>query len=299
MDRRKRCEFMECWVCNSKNLIKVKDANLSLSSISADNFRITDDNYGITGTLQQCRDCTFIQCSDHFNANEHYENMEDEGYEVSRSARKKEMLHILNYARRKTNALNDILDIGAGSGILVEVAGELGLSAMGVEPSKKLVQIAIQHKLDIKQGYFPNSEINKAFDLITLIDVIEHVNEPSKLIESLGDYLNEGGTILISTPDVSSILARIMKWNWWHYRIAHLGYFNQKTLDYLLERHGFINVGTSRPRWYFNADYLTNRILKLLTRKHFSLQLPKKIIIPVNLHDSILSAYRRRPNPVD
>ncbi len=284
---------MKCWVCKSEKMEKVKDSNLSAINGTPENFRITDDNYGMTGTLHECLDCTFVQCTDFANSNEMYEQMQDCEYEAGRSVRKKEMRHILSYAE-SLRTFQTMLDIGAGSGILVEVAKHLGYNAIGIEPSKSLVQIAETHHLDVKQGYFPSNQVKGKFDLITLVDVIEHLNEPFALIDSLSSHLNQDGIILISTPDVSSRFARIMKWKWWHYRVAHIGYFNQKTLNLLMDRCGYINIGSSRPVWFFQGSYIANRILKLLGGGNVAFKSLKRITIRVNLHDSIMCIYQKK-----
>jgi 2-polyprenyl-3-methyl-5-hydroxy-6-metoxy-1,4-benzoquinol methylase len=283
---------MNCWVCGGHALICVRDSKMG-SALSPEVFRISDSNYGVTGTLFRCSECTFLQCFDFSNSNEFYYNMVDNDYEASRDARKKEMLHILDFAERTVGPIKNILDIGAGSGIFVEVASISGYTAVGLEPSKSLVDLAKEKKLKVHLGTFPNSRITGEFDLITLIDVIEHLNEPSILIGSLEKSLSKNGTILISTPDVSSKFAKLMKWNWWHFRVAHIGYFDLYTLDLLMKNHGYRNVAKSRPLWYFNADYLFERIALVITKKYFSFRWLRRFKVRVNLHDSILCAYQK------
>jgi 2-polyprenyl-3-methyl-5-hydroxy-6-metoxy-1,4-benzoquinol methylase len=219
--------------------------------------------------------------------------MSDNEYEVGRDARKKEMRHILKFAEHAAGAMENILDIGAGSGVFVEVACQSGYKAIGIEPSKSLVKIANLKNLEVNLGTFPSAKITGRFDLISLIDVIEHLNEPSTLIKSLEQHLAENGTILVSTPDVSSNLAIFMKWKWWHYRIAHIGYFDLDTLDLLMKNCGYRNIAKARPVWYFNADYLFKRIAQLLTKRKFSFRWLQRFVVRVNLHDSILCAYQK------
>ncbi len=283
---------MNCWVCGSTFLFKVKNSNIS-TVVAPDDFRITDVNYGVTGNLYECSSCSFVQCTDFTNSNDFYESMTDNDYEVGREARKKEMRHILNFAERTVGSILNVLDIGAGSGIFVEVAGQSGYQAIGIEPSKSLVRIAEENNLEVKLGTLPSSKITGKFDLIALIDVIEHVNEPSKLIGSLEEYLNDQGSILISTPDVASKFARLMKWRWWHYRVAHIGYFSLHTLDLLMFNNGYRNVARSRPVWYFNADYILKRISLVLTKRNFTFRALHRFKVRLNLHDSILCIYKK------
>jgi SAM-dependent methyltransferase len=222
--------------------------------------------------------------------------MFDGDYEVSREARKKEMLHILEFAQRSIGTFYNILDIGAGSGILLEVAGKSGYRAVGIEPSSSLVETARERGLEVNLGTFPCSKVTDKFDLITLVDVIEHLNNPSTLIELIGQNLSKSGSILISTPDVSSKFAKLMKWNWWHFRVAHIGYFDFQTLDLLMKNSGYRRVAQSRPIWYFNADYIFERIALIVTRRRFSFRMLQKFKLRVNLHDSILCIYQKVEN---
>ena len=58
-----------------------------------------------------------------------------------------------------------LLDVGAGSGILVEEALASGFAARGIEPSSP---IAAQRGLPVTHGVLPNSELPGPFDVVTL-----------------------------------------------------------------------------------------------------------------------------------
>ena len=288
----------KCWICRSKNIKNIKQSNLSDKISLQSYFKISDRNYGVTGTLFKCDKCGFIQCLDFANTDEIYQANIDPEYEQSRNARRKQMQEILKFAQRKMGTFESLLDIGAGSGILLEVAGEYGFRAVGIESSNSLVAIAKKYSLKVEQGTFPDTKIKGRFDLITLIDVIEHVNNPSHLIESLGKNLNDKGVVVISTPDVLSKMARIMRYNWWHFRVAHVGYFDLNTLNLLMINHGYVNIGHARPAWFMPANYLLSRLFRILIRKNFNYKLGKSgwgssLIVRFNLHDSILCAYRK------
>ncbi|MGH8605691.1 MAG: methyltransferase domain-containing protein, partial [Gammaproteobacteria bacterium] len=100
----------------------------------------------------------------------------------------------------------------------------------------------------------------------------------------------------VVTPDVSSIVARLMGPKWWHFRIAHIGYFNRHNLMLALARAGLDPIEVGRPGWYFSADYLVERVNHYLPR---SLHLPtiprmRKLTVPLNLRDSLYVIFRKR-----
>jgi hypothetical protein len=108
--------------------------------------------------------------------------------------------------------------------------------------------------------------------------------------------LASDGLIAIVTPDASSVAARVMGWRWWHYRIAHIGYFNPSNLSLLCGRAGLEKVAQKRPGWYFTVAYLRKRLLQYLP----AWLLPKadwmdRMVVPLNLRDSILLICRRAP----
>jgi 2-polyprenyl-3-methyl-5-hydroxy-6-metoxy-1,4-benzoquinol methylase len=143
-----------------------------------------------------------------------------------------------------------LLDIGAGSGILVEQAIEMGYRAEGIEPSSWLHEIAVHRHLPVHLGSFPNPATSGPFDVITLINVIEHVPNPVELLRNIAESLSPGGTVIVVTPDVGSVAAHILSWKWWHFRVAHIGYFNKRTLLSALDRAGLQPVSMSRPGWF-------------------------------------------------
>ena len=224
---------------------------------------MSDSNYGKTGNLYRCDYCKFVQCFDFIEPGSFYEEMIDSDYVISQNARYKEMSRILIFAQPYLRG-ESLLDIGAGTGMLVKKAIELGYRAVGIEPSKQFSDIAAKSRLNVVQGVFPSEKIVEKFDVITLIDVIEHVNQPVDFLLHVKQNLSSRGFVVISTPDSNSLLARTLKWNWWHYRIAHIGYFDQNHLDHAMTKCGFELIGKSRPSWYFNLDYAMERLIKFI-----------------------------------
>jgi SAM-dependent methyltransferase len=177
---------------------------------------------------------------------------------------------------------------------MVEVAIEMGYLSEGVEPSLWLSNIAQERGLPVYTGVLPSDLIQGKFDAITLFDVIEHVTDPIELIRNASSYLKSEGILFIVTPDVNSITAKLLKSKWWHFRIAHVGYFSNRSLNLLMEKCGFSRVKGYRPNWYFPTYYIFKRLTKyfpILAR----ISLPKVITdttLRVNFFDSIAVIYK-------
>jgi 2-polyprenyl-3-methyl-5-hydroxy-6-metoxy-1,4-benzoquinol methylase len=259
------------------------------SEVSADRFRITDADYGITADLYQCEDCQFRFCPTVRNVTAFYEAMEDAAYEATRKERALQTRDILALARKYKNG-GKLLDVGAGSGILVEQAKNFSFDPVGIEPSKSLSGIAQTLKLPVITGVLPQVSFANAFDVVMLIDVIEHVEYPGALLREAGNCMAKDAICIIVTPDVGSLAARLMGYRWWHYRLAHIGYFNQHSLAWLAHASGMKITGTCRPGWHFPASYLIRRVMRYFPE--FARFEPPawtdRVTIPLNLLDSLL-----------
>jgi SAM-dependent methyltransferase len=284
-----------CRLCGSEKLQFVKPSNIT-DGLTSNSFSITDSHYGMTGAIYCCGSCEFLQCSDLQEVLPFYVDLVDPGYEVGRQERSLQARRILE-AVHTLQPQGRLLDVGAGSGMLVEQAIQMGYHAEGIEPSAWLQKMAMERRLPVHLGTFPHSAAPGRFDIISLVDVIEHVSDPMDLLRNIVASLAENGIAVIVTPDVSSVAARILGWRWWHFRVAHIGYFNKRTLLFALAQAGLQPVLVRRPAWFFTADYLWVRLHRYLPKflRFASPTFLSKIVIPVNLRDSWLIACKRKP----
>ena len=279
----------KCWVCSSLDTKKIRDSSIKKTLDSKD-FKITNKDYGKTLSLFKCNNCGFLFSPYVSDLENYYREMEDNDYELTLESRKIQsekilsQLEVRNIFKNKT-----LLDVGSGSGVLLEVSQKFGLISKGIEPSKSLQKLAIKKNLDVILGTLPSKRLNEKFDFVTLIDVIEHVNDPESLLKEINTVLKLNGKLFLVTPDVNSFFSKFLKFKWWHFRVAHVGYFNQKTLSILIKKCGYEIIKYQRPNWYFPISYILNRILSYISPK-IEIKLPKPldITIPLNLFDSYL-----------
>jgi 2-polyprenyl-6-hydroxyphenyl methylase/3-demethylubiquinone-9 3-methyltransferase len=122
-------------------------------------------------------------------------------------------LHLLNPYRLQAIinqidlANKTILDIGCGGGLLSEAMAREKAYVTGIDLSESLIQVASQHahtqglKIDYR---FQSStqlakEAKQSFDVITCMELLEHVPEPDKLIQECAEILKPGGLIFFAT----------------------------------------------------------------------------------------------------
>ena len=122
-------------------------------------------------------------------------------------------LHDINSTRLKFIAKNinikelNVLDIGCGGGILTESIAKKGAHITGIDMSKESIEVATQHAYEnnLEINYFLSNaeEFSKKsrdkFDLITCMELLEHVPNPQSIIEASKKMVKPGGHIFFST----------------------------------------------------------------------------------------------------
>lgn len=287
-------DAVPCWICEANNWRLFKDSTLH-GGISSEDFKITDARYGHTGRIDECLSCGFKQVKDIESVTSFYESLEDSAYELGREQRGLQARKILEAIQRYKSS-GRLLDIGAASGILLEQAGKLGFDAEGIEPSRALAQLAFEAGFKVQTGLFPHPDFPGPYDVIALIDVIEHVTAPVQLLRDIRDHLKSDGVGVLTTPDVQSLVARLLGRRWWHFRVAHIGYFSRATIAKALDQAGLQIVEISRPPWYFTYDYAFERALVYLPRM-LRFKLPAALrerTLRVNFRDSMQVVFRRK-----
>ncbi len=142
-----------------------------------------------------------------------------------------------------------LLDIGCSSGHLLRAAKARGYSSCGVLANTRAVElIGKKYNFDVRRGPLSASTFSgEQFDLITMIDVLEHLSDPVTEMNSAARILQPGGIILAVVPNAGCAEAAKDVWNWRHFKPrAHTCLFDSRTLRELGLRSGLelIDVDT-------------------------------------------------------
>lgn len=147
-----------------------------------------------------------------------------------------------------------LLDLGAATGFLLEVAKERGFEPYGLELSEfGASEIARKFgegrafRGEIEDVKFPDAGPG-SFNVVTMCDYIEHVRDPRGALERVKKLLAPGGVIAVTTPDAGSISRKVLASGWSHYKVEHLHYFNRTNMRRLLEDVGFKSI-SFKPLW--------------------------------------------------
>ncbi|MBT7608698.1 MAG: class I SAM-dependent methyltransferase [Bacteriovoracaceae bacterium] len=143
-----------------------------------------------------------------------------------------------------------VLDIGCAGGAFPKAAHDLGFDVIGIEPSGYLCDWGKKtYGLDLRPGFLEKQNFEpKAFDVVTLWDVVEHLTDPKTELRRIGNILKDKGYLLVNYPDYNSVVAKIMGLKWPFLLSVHLFYFSPKTIKALLNDCGF-EVMEVKPHW--------------------------------------------------
>jgi 2-polyprenyl-3-methyl-5-hydroxy-6-metoxy-1,4-benzoquinol methylase len=112
-----------------------------------------------------------------------------------------------------------LLDIGCGNGRYVAAMAALGWQAVGVEPEVGVSRLA-RHLSDagvIVGGHAEDLPFGaRAFDVVTLWHVLEHLLSPARALAEVQRVLRPGGVLLLETPNVESSQSRLFGRYWFH-----------------------------------------------------------------------------------
>ncbi len=100
-----------------------------------------------------------------------------------------------------------VLDVGCGGGILSESMSEKGADVMGIDLGEKALKVAQLHRLEsgVKVDYRLISvedlaqEMPESFDVITCMEMLEHVPDPAAVVRACAALVKPGGTVFFST----------------------------------------------------------------------------------------------------
>jgi len=278
-----------CPLCRGRRIGIFKKGTIAPDRIGAEDFRITDSHYGSRWTFFSCGDCGFVFANpvpDPEAIARFYASLADEEYSQEDEGRGRNFTLVLRRLGRFVAPGSSLLDVGAASGIFLNLARAAGYAVSGIEPSAALVADAERlFGLKLFQGAAEQFTAEETFGVVTVLDVLEHVTDPGAMLACLGRLLAPGGLLVIVTPDINSAAARLFGGRWWHYRVAHVNFFNRRSLDCLLAQHGFEVILRKRFAWNFSVYYLLTRLLPFLKGK--TLQKPlKKLHLKLQLFDS-------------
>jgi len=227
------------------------------------------------GIYRQCRHCGLVYLSPRlaeadmlaiYRTGPYFGGDGPVGYEAYRED---EPAYRRTFARRVDELAafqpeGTLLDIGCGYGWLVDAALEKGFDAYGLEASEEAVGSRSDLGDRIQSGLVGSERLgSRRFDVISMMDVFEHLYEPSRQIDWLADHLNPGGILALATPDFDSWLRRLLGRRSVSFKVPeHVTYFSRESLDRVTSER-FERIHTYQIGQYCTLPFLESRLSAL------------------------------------
>jgi SAM-dependent methyltransferase len=99
-----------------------------------------------------------------------------------------------------------MLDVGCGAGQLLLRAINMGYQAQGLDTDPLAIRFASEHVgLPVRLGSLDALRATESFDVISIIGVLEHIQDPVAFLSQASGHLNPGGEMLIGVPNADSL----------------------------------------------------------------------------------------------
>jgi SAM-dependent methyltransferase len=129
-----------------------------------------------------------------------------------------------------------LLDVGCGVGTFMAMCRDMGFQVKGVDINQHCLEYCQRTlSLDVEYGLSGQNEFDCKFDIVTFLNVIEHLKDPSGTLRLIRNTLVDKGIILITTMNIESWAAKEFQVK----PLEHLYYFNPITIKKILANTGF------------------------------------------------------------
>jgi SAM-dependent methyltransferase len=160
----------------------------------------------------------------------------------------------------------------AACGVEVSDAARAAAQARGHHVTRELAEVAAE----------------APFDAAAMLDVIEHLSDPSAVLAELAAMLRPGAALVLTTGDFGSPLARAMGRRW---RLMtppqHLWFFSRRTLGALLARTGFRVESITHPWKWVPTALIAYQATRYLGGQELVKRFPPPGRVPMNLFDAM------------
>jgi len=210
---------------------------------------------------------------------------------VLRSEFRRTTARLRRYGTREGN----LLEVGCAYGFFL-LEAQRYFNCFGVEVCTEAVEFCRSRSLSVDCGEATQKVLDRLgiLDAVVMLDVIEHLENPHEVLQRVSHSVRPGGSLMISTGDWSSMLARFMGRKW---RLMtppqHLFYFSESTLTSLLAKVGFRVVHRSRPWKIVPFGLAAYQVVARMGISMPSLGFFNRLGFPVNLFDTILIVARK------
>jgi 2-polyprenyl-3-methyl-5-hydroxy-6-metoxy-1,4-benzoquinol methylase len=166
----------------------------------------------------------------------------------------------------------NILDVGCGSGVLLEaICARFDCAGLGIDVDRRRIAkaAATAKHARFTCGFFDPAKLTRKYDLILATAIVEHVLDPATFLAQLHQALADGGSLFLLTPNARSLNYRLLR-SWWRELLSvgeHIYLFTPESLARCAGQAGFQLVRASS-----DFDWSSPR-LRLDSPRNFAISL--------------------------
>lgn len=181
-----------------------------------------------------------------------------------------------------TSKKPNILDVGCGTGLFINLCRQQGIKATGIDFSEAGIKLAKDVDSHCFHQDFLKDIADSCFDIVTMFDTVEHLINPEAFLKKSHFVLKKGGLLVLTTPRNDSLVCKIFGKKW-HLYIPprHLHIFSSQSIRLLLEKQGFNILAIRNQGQWSNTGYMFSKILSIYNIK---LALVEKFIVKTELY---------------
>ena len=273
-------EYRNCPSCGQNDFEVLFESNMK-----PDDFNVLfdysmeehDSQEGVEGYLVpgkewgrhvKCKNCQLIYMNPMekvSKTNEYYSKAKNTHAPTIRESYLRTAESQVSLIQKYANGTN-LLDIGCAQGFFLFGASKAGYTTKGIEIAQDAAAYAIREfGLDIEAKPFEELQFaENYFDVVTLWQVLEHVPYPLMMLKAVHRILKPGGLLVVSTPNIEAIPAKILRKRWWDIKRLHINQFTTRTLTDILQNTGFKNISSASYRGFVSLSILLTMMLKYL-----------------------------------
>ena len=233
--------------------------NISMQCIlcEKDDFKIVTNmvRYNIPRKVVQCTNCSLISLENPTNDVMDYSGSEYRslyGPILGKKVSEKEMFDIqiqfqqerFDHVKSLLSHSSKVLEVGCSTGHFLHTIKKHVNEVVGIELDQSHAKFA-REKCNLNVYDRPINETSipdNYFDIIFMFQVFEHIPNPIEFLSEYKKYLKPNGIIYIEVPNVNDALLSIYNipsYQKFYFRLPHVYYYSELTLQKILEKAGF------------------------------------------------------------
>lgn len=243
-----------CLVCGGDKRRALWPATFFGSAAEASRYFLAQRERVVHGLIVACEACGFVFTSPQFDPAEYREiymaaPSDPKAATLLSVADTARFRKLAAFVRRHVPQDGAFLDFGCGRGLFLEAMADprgigFEVGAAGERRSQGYRVVTGDFLTSLDREPFTES----AFSFITAFDVFEHLPDLDQYVRALRRLIRPGGSLIVTVPNIDSLVAKLSGERWNMILLEHLWYFSPRTLARFLEPLGFrLEVAKSMP----------------------------------------------------